>query len=250
MNSVAFSGGNYIAAPPTNATATPHIYNVTLQNVRLTNVDGGYQGISTLKEAPIMGLHLRNISFSMTKSHKPAWTCVADCTGPGRGQGCVNGLFATGTVENVNPPLPRQCQFTAQPPTPTKSCSIGKVLGCFNDSAAPILPQSASGDHDHVTQGNCAALCAASRMPIAGIDQGNHCRCGDNSSIAAAAAHQLPASACQDREWPCTGVCCGPNAKPDCRLGACTGKAAEHCGGVGALLAYSYSCASAEVDAP
>jgi len=197
-----------------------------------------------------MGLHLRNISFSMTKSHKPAWTCVADCTGPGRGQGCVTGLFATGTVEDVNPPLPRQCQFTAQPPTPTKSCSIGKVLGCFNDSAAPILPQSASGDHDHVTQGNCAALCAASHMPIAGIDQGNHCRCGDNSSLAAATAHQLPASACQDREWPCTGVCCGPNAKPDCRLGACTGKAAEHCGGVGALLAYSYSCASAEVDAP
>ena len=77
MNAVAFSGGNYIAAPPTNMTATPKIRNVTVQNVKLTNVEGGYQGISTLQESPIDGLYLRNISFTMTKVHRASWTCEA-----------------------------------------------------------------------------------------------------------------------------------------------------------------------------
>ena len=38
MNAISFSGGNYIGAPPTNMTATPKIINVTVQNLRLTNV--------------------------------------------------------------------------------------------------------------------------------------------------------------------------------------------------------------------
>ena len=73
MNAIAFSGGNYIAAPATNMTATPKIKNVTVQNVRLTRVNGAYQGISTLKESPIEGLFLRNISFTMTKVHRASW---------------------------------------------------------------------------------------------------------------------------------------------------------------------------------
>ena len=72
-NSISFSGGNYIAAPPTNATATPKIKNVTVQNMVLTNVNGAYQGISTLKESPIDGLHLRNITFTMAKVHRASW---------------------------------------------------------------------------------------------------------------------------------------------------------------------------------
>ena len=81
MNAIAFSGGNYIHEPPTNMTATPKIKNITVQNVRLTNVEGAYQGISTLPESPIDGLYLRNISFTMAKVHRASWTCQAGCSG-------------------------------------------------------------------------------------------------------------------------------------------------------------------------
>ena len=252
LNAVAFSGGNYIAAPPTNATATPKIINVTVQNLRLTNVAGGYQGISTLRESPIQGLHLKNISFTMAKgSRLPPWTCVADCTGPARGQGCTTGLFATGTVQDVAPPLPRECQFATPPPSPRPAaeCTLAKVLGCYNDSGAthPILPYAAprgspSSDHDHVTQRNCAALCARAELPVAGIDQGNHCKCGTAGEIAGAGGFELPTAACQSPEWPCTGACCGPHAEQPCSHGKCTGQPGEHCGGVGALLAFTYTC--------
>lgn len=73
MNAISFSGGNYISAPPTNMTATPKIKNVTVANLRLSNVDGAYQGISTLRESPIQGLFLRNISFTMAKVHRASW---------------------------------------------------------------------------------------------------------------------------------------------------------------------------------
>ena len=73
MNAISFSGGNYIAAPPTNITATPKIKNITVANMRLSRVSGAYQGISTLKESPIDGLFLRNISFTMAKVHRASW---------------------------------------------------------------------------------------------------------------------------------------------------------------------------------
>lgn len=174
MNAVAFSGGNYIDAPPTNATATPKIKNVTVQNLKLTNVEGSYQGISTLQESPIDGLHLRNISFTMTKVHRASWTCQADCTGPGRGQGCVNKIFATGLVENVSPPLPKECQFGLQPPLPPQpprlNCVVTSMIGCYNDSSAVMIAEtrwlSMSADHDDVTRENCAALCFSQHRSI------------------------------------------------------------------------------------
>ena len=215
-----------------------------------TQVEGAYQGISTLSESPIHGLHLKNISFTMAKGGRAPWTCQADCTG--RGSSCVTGLFATGTVEDVSPPLPRACQFKLPgppappppPPPPQKVCTLLAVRGCFNDSDAthPILPLSAHGDHDDVTQGNCAALCEAQGMPLAGIDQGNHCKCGKASALAGAGDFILPQKDCQNKEWPCTGACCGLNAHKPCGKGACTGKSAEQCGGVGALLVFNYSC--------
>ena len=85
-------------------------------------------------------------------------------------------------------------------------------------------------------------------MPLAGIDQGNHCKCGSNASLVSAAPYALPAQACQSAQWPCTGVCCGPNAHKPCGKGACTGQPAEHCGGNGALLVYTYTCSGPHAD--
>ena len=81
-------------------------------------------------------------------------------------------------------------------------------------------------------------------LSIAGIDEGNHCRCGTPGDVAAATAHGLllPAAVCDAPAYPCTGVCCGPTAKPGCTLGKCTGKPDEHCGNKGALMAYTYTC--------
>ena len=80
MNAIAFSGGNYIHSPPTNMTATPKIFNVTVQNVRLTNVNGAYQGISTLSESPIHGLFLKNISFTVRCDHHMTPHYMASCS--------------------------------------------------------------------------------------------------------------------------------------------------------------------------
>jgi len=218
-------------------TATPKIFNVTVQNMVLTRVEGAYQGISTLSESPIHGLHLKNITFKMEKDGRPAWTCAADCTGPARGQGCVNKIFATGTVEAVSPPLPKDCDFTT--PAPVLSCTVTKLLGCYNDSK-PVFKFGSRADHDDVTQPNCAAICDAAGYKVAGIDQGNHCQCGTSAALSGAKA--LPLSACSDKAWPCTGVCCGPHAPSGCNHGACTGKPSEHCGSQGALLAYTFAC--------
>ena len=124
---------------------------------------------------------------------------------------------------------------------------MSRILACYNDSGkhSELLPFHDTGSvHDNVTQANCAAVCAGQQLTVAGIDQGNHCRCGSNASLAAADALglRLPPAACQSREWPCTGACCGPHAHPDCDKGACAGAPAEQCGGVGAMLAYSFEC--------
>jgi hypothetical protein len=190
----------------------------------------------------------------MAKVHRAAWTCQADCAGPARGQGCVNRLFASGLVEDVSPPLPKECQFGPSPPptppAPHVRCVVTTVLGCYNDSTAAMSAAAGwvgmSADHDDVTRENCAALCFGQHRSVGAIDQGNHCRCGDNHSVAvSAASYTLPMLACQDNAWPCTGACCGPNAPSGCKHGACSGKPAEQCGGRGALLAYSFSCSAA-----
>ena len=177
-------------------------------------------------------------------------TCQSDCTGPGRGQGCVNAIYATGTVDKVSPPLPEQCSFTtppSPPPRPPVRCDNFTVLGCFNDSSPSMISATgwvaAPGDHDDVTRSNCAVLCLDQHRPIAAIDQGNHCLCGNVLAVSSSArSFALPEVACLDKEWPCTGACCGPHAHSDCAHGKCSGKPDEQCGGRGALLAYSYNC--------
>ena len=232
-------GGSASANPPTNATATPRIRNMAVVNMALSVM--GPSVINTLAEAPIENLTLRNITLTAAHSGaRTGWTCAGQ-----DGTKEVGKIFATGTIEAVSPPLGR-CSFI--PPPPPRICRIARVLGCYNDSGkhSDLLPFGDTASvHDHVTHGNCASLCANQHLAVAGIDQGNHCRCGSNASLAAADALglRLPSlTACQSREWPCTGACCGPHAHPDCDKGACTGAPAEQCGGVGALLAYSFEC--------
>ena len=59
--------------PPTNATATPILRNITVQNMALTGVVGDGYGVTgrttcayiqTLQESPIDGLFLKNISIA------------------------------------------------------------------------------------------------------------------------------------------------------------------------------------------
>lgn len=62
------------------------------------------------------------------------------------------------------------------------------------------------------------------------------------AELAAAKGELVPDTVCNAAAWPCTGVCCGPNAPKSCALEKCTGKPAEHCGNKGAVMAYSYTC--------
>ena len=243
---------NYHAGlKPTNATATPIFRNLLIENVRAHNVEyavslfchcqlrtsvtllaqGLYDG---LPEQHVLNMTLRNVTVTGYKS--PFLKCD----------------FVDGTCEAGTNPCP-PCFAGAHPPPlpppppppPLKQCELAKVQGCYNDSASKVLSFSTTAVHDHVTQGNCAAVCNQQSLPIAGIDQGNHCQCGTLAELTAAKGRLLPAEACDTGAWPCTGVCCGQAAPKGCALGKCTGKPSEHCGGKGAVVAYTYRCEKA-----
>jgi hypothetical protein len=58
------------------------LFNVYRGIAAIVRRRGAYQGISTLQESPIHGLHLSNISFTMvpaSKGGRAAWTCTASC---------------------------------------------------------------------------------------------------------------------------------------------------------------------------
>eukprot|EP01050_Picozoa_sp_SAG11_P027657 SAG11_NODE_7092_length_1195_cov_1.114051_1_plen_170_part_10 len=76
--------------------------------------------------------------------------------------------------------------------------------------------------HDKVTLANCAAACAGLRMPLAGIETGNHCSCGRSLSNAPATLRV---------------------AQSECEVDHCHGNASELCGGGSRMLVYSYTCA-------
>jgi hypothetical protein len=133
MFAVGFLGGDYIRGPRANASATPQIANVVVRDMALTNVQGSYQGISTLPEAPIKNLTLRNISFVLVprtgcKICAPTALRILDCVvlNPGcrpwtcwardaNGTNTTPALHATGTAVGVSPPLSGpgyDCSFT------------------------------------------------------------------------------------------------------------------------------------------
>ena len=115
------------------------------------------------------------------------------------------------------------------PPPPPPSCHQTTVVGCYNASSAgggsagmqPWLPASQPQLHDKVTLENCAGACDALKLPLAGIEAGNHCSCG--TSVAG-----VPVARGR------------PNA--ECQVDRCHGDTAELCGGGGRMLVYRHAC--------
>jgi polygalacturonase len=223
---------NYHAGiKPTNKTATPIFRNLLIENVWADGV--GYAGLyDGLPEQHVINMTLRNVTVLRAK--KQWFKCdYVD----GKCEGGTNPCppCFSGSHPPPQPPPP--------PPAPLKTCKLTKVQGCFNNSIK-VLSFSSNAVHDHVTQGNCAAVCNEQQgLTVAGIDTGNHCRCGTPAELVLAKGRLLPAAVCDAPAWPCTGVCCGPSAPASCKAGKCTGKSAEHCGNKGALMAYTFSCA-------
>lgn len=120
------------------------------------------------------------------------------------------------------------------PPSPHRTCTVATQLGCFDNSkGAAVLTLEEEQYHDDVTLENCAGLCAAAQMLVAGVDGGNHCWCGPAGAehSASAAAHARPMSECIVESCPGKyGDHC-----------SCTGNPKERCGAAGRLLVYNYS---------
>jgi hypothetical protein len=113
------------------------------------------------------------------------------------------------------------------PPPPPLVCTVSEtsqLFGCFNDSGecTNLLSVDAHQHHDHVTQENCASLCFADNLTMAGIDQGNHCCCGN--TVAGASQRRRPMAECEDQKWRCTG------------------NHSQFCGSVGRMLAFKFHC--------
>ena len=111
------------------------------------------------------------------------------------------------------------------PPGPTISCARPtSVLGCFDINGTIVLPTARSKDHDRVTLENCALQCEGVNLTVAGVDAGNHCRCGSVQDISNATARGLSRPLAQ------------------CHAMNCTGAKQEQCGGTYRLLAYAINC--------
>jgi hypothetical protein len=221
---------NYHAGlQPTNKTATPIFRDILIENVRADGVEfaGLYDG---LPEQHVLNFTLRNVTV---KNAKHGFLKCDNVNGR-----CEEGTDPCPPCFSGQHPLPP----TPPSPPPLKTCKLAKIEGCYNDSYTKVLSFASNAVHDHVTQSNCAAVCEQQHLNIAGIDQGNHCRCGTAAELSAARLELLPPAVCNAPTWPCTGVCCGPNAAKGCVLRKCDGRPAEHCGNKGAVVAYTYSC--------
>ena len=114
----------------------------------------------------------------------------------------------------------------APPPVPPARCSAAATgqIGCFNITQhASLLPVEEGEFHDRLTLENCASQCFFYKHPVAGVDAGNHCRCGNLTDLAV--AH-------------------GKLSRPmsECEASTCTGDKLEPCGGPGRMLAFEVNC--------
>ena len=76
--------------------------------------------------------------------------------------------------------------------------------------------------HDHNTLEVCASACHTAALPVAALDYGNHCYCGNMGDVAKMSARTKPMEECQKT--------------------SCKADKHEKCGGKGRLLAYNYTC--------
>lgn len=98
---------NYHNHPVTNMSATPKIRNMVLSNWAMTTV--GPLAIDTIAESPIRNLTMRNITLAAAE-RGTGWVCHGYS-----GQKMVGShVYASGTIEQVNPPL-GPCSFASPP---------------------------------------------------------------------------------------------------------------------------------------
>ena len=107
------------------------------------------------------------------------------------------------------------------PPPPSRVCTRSKVVGCFNDTAGAGMVLTGPEQyqlHDHVTLGNCASACAGIKLAVAGIDGGNHCRCGSVANLASAEVgtcrRRQPTSPNSRWRWPLQPSPTTPHVEP------------------------------------
>jgi hypothetical protein len=205
---------HYGTSPPTNASATPVVRNITVRDVSISS--GSFMNCVGLSDAPIYGILLDNVS-------------VRDRGGVDRGPTCSDC-----TVRAINVPAGASadpCEKGPPPPPPPEPrCNLTEVLGCFDDTArGSILPDFQPQTHDRTTVKVCAAACAgtkAKRDAVAGIDGGNHCYCGAAGDLAKAAAKAKARPAAECQAMACRG---------DARI-------TRDCGGQNRLIAYAFAC--------
>ena len=134
----------------------------------------------------------------------------------------VNCLNRGGPPPKPPPPPP--------PPTPSPSplhhCTIQTAKQrCYNDTVrGSVLPVAEPLTHDKTTLQVCASACFEGTHSLAGIDEGNHCYCGDEIDLKGAAvrAKGRPLSECE--------------ATP------CHANKNQRCGGIDRILVYSFHC--------
>ena len=163
-------------------------------------------------------------TLATAKTFKPcAWWCDAQACGNchPNDNGYTN--LAKTVLAGLEPLPP------APPPAPPPpSCHQTKMVGCYNASTgggssgmSPWLPAYQPQLHDKVTLENCAGACDALKLPLAGIEGGNHCWCG-----------RSVASVPTERERP----------QAECEVDHCHGNTSELCGGDLRMLVYGYAC--------
>jgi hypothetical protein len=94
---------------------------------------------------------------------------------------------------------------------------------CYNDSQLRGLGLAFQTQvHDHTTLEICAAACFLAKLPVAGIDAGNHCYCGAAGSLDHASSLVRPIAECEAQ--------------------SCYSDKHEKCGGKGRMLVFPFTC--------
>lgn len=106
------------------------------------------------------------------------------------------------------------------------TCKVYITHGCFYDAAENRLLAIEANPAASLTQESCAAACATLGKPLAGVEFGSQCFCGDKFSPSANGTAE-PAS--------------------DCTAMKCPGDSGQGCGSADRILVYEYKCSGRPV---
>ncbi|CAM9875999.1 unnamed protein product [Ectocarpus sp. 8 AP-2014] len=140
-------------------------------------------------------------------------TCEKACTGDASdvcGGNDAMSVYSTGLVVETPSPVPDIVEETPSPvPDTVPGPTDPAYLGCFGDSQTGRVFTESSASND-MTTGECAATCSA--FAYYGTQYGRECWCGNNADYAV-------------------------YGEASCDM-ACTGDAADICGGINAMSVY------------